>query len=54
MATPLAAFEPPFSLDVRSLVEVSSIESLPAGGKKILGRQNTGAERIADKRERFN
>jgi hypothetical protein len=36
------------------MVEVGSIEGLPRDVKKILGRQNTGAEAIADRWEKFN
>ena len=54
LATPLAAADVPFPVDTRSLVEVGSIEALPADVKRMLGRQNTGVEGIADKWDRFN
>jgi hypothetical protein len=54
LATPVVAAGTPFPADTLSLVEVGSIEGLPADVKKILGRQKTGVEGIADKWDRFN
>ena len=54
LATPLVAADVPFPVDTRSLLEVISIEGLPADVKQILGCQKTGVEGIADKWERFN
>jgi hypothetical protein len=54
LVTPVVAADPHFLLDDGLLVEVTSIEGLPADVKKLLGRQKTDAEGIADKGERFN
>lgn len=54
LTTPVVAADAPFPFDTSLLVEVRSIEGLPADVKKFLGRQKTSAEGIADKGERFN
>jgi hypothetical protein len=54
LATPIAAADMSFPVDTGTLVEVRSIEGLPTDVKKILGRQKTGVDGIADKWEKFN
>lgn len=54
LALPVFAADVPFLIDTRSLLEVSSIEALPADVKTILGRHKTGVQGMADKWDRFN
>jgi hypothetical protein len=53
-ATSSVAADPSLYINRFSMVEVGSVEGLPKDVKEILGRQNTGAEGIADKWEKFS
>ena len=54
LATCAAAAGAQFVIDTSRLVQVQSVEGLPADVKKALGRQKTGIDGLADGRERFN
>jgi hypothetical protein len=52
--TRITSAETPFVIDTSRLVQVTSVEGLPADVKKLLGRQKAGIEGFADKWDKFN